>query len=66
MAGPRELSFNAVRDFMINNGGKVKNHDLVKHFKKFLTKPENRGKSQTRSLDFFFPCRNPITSLALF
>lgn len=43
MSGPTELSLEAVRDFIILNGGKVRNHDLVKHFKKFLTKPQNRG-----------------------
>lgn len=43
MAGPNELSFDAVRDFILKNGGKVRNHDLVKHFKKFLTRPESRG-----------------------
>ncbi|KAK6628942.1 hypothetical protein RUM43_002759 [Polyplax serrata] len=42
MSGPTELSLEAVRDFIILNGGKVRNHDLVKHFKKFLTKPQNR------------------------
>ncbi|KAL0280415.1 UNVERIFIED_CONTAM: hypothetical protein PYX00_001710 [Menopon gallinae] len=42
MAGPNELSFDAVRDFILKNGGKVRNHDLVKHFKKFLTRPESR------------------------
>ncbi|KAK3932135.1 Ankyrin repeat domain-containing protein SOWAHB [Frankliniella fusca] len=39
---PTELSLEAVRNFMIENGGKVTNHDLVKHFKQFLTNPANR------------------------
>jgi hypothetical protein len=43
MAVPRELSFEAIRDFMLENGGKVTNHDLVKHFKGFLTNSETRG-----------------------
>ncbi|EEB19215.1 conserved hypothetical protein [Pediculus humanus corporis] len=42
MSSSAELSFDAVKDFIILNGGKVRNHDLVKHFKKFLTKPQNR------------------------
>jgi hypothetical protein len=43
MAVPSELSVEAIRDFMLENGGKVTNHDLVKHFKRFLTNPETRG-----------------------
>jgi len=45
MAVPNELSLESVRDFMIMNDGKVTNHDLVTHFKYFLTNPQNRGKS---------------------
>jgi hypothetical protein len=43
MAVRRELSVEAICDFMLENGGKVTNHDLVKHFKGFLTNPETRG-----------------------
>jgi hypothetical protein len=43
MAVSRGLSLEAIRDFMLENGGKVTNHDLVKHFKGFLTNPETRG-----------------------
>ncbi|XP_050433147.1 uncharacterized protein LOC126841015 [Adelges cooleyi] len=42
MSLPSELSLESVRDFMITNGGKVTNHDLVTHFKYFLTNPQNR------------------------
>ncbi|VVC27695.1 Winged helix-turn-helix DNA-binding domain [Cinara cedri] len=42
MSVPNELSLESVRDFMIMNGGKVTNHDLVTHFKYFLTNPQNR------------------------
>ncbi|XP_034254629.1 ankyrin repeat domain-containing protein SOWAHC isoform X2 [Thrips palmi] len=42
MSVPSELSLEAVRRFMLENGGKVTNHDLVKHFKQFLTNPVNR------------------------
>lgn len=45
MAVPNELSLESVRDFMIMNDGRVTNHDLVTHFKYFLTNPQNRGKS---------------------
>ena len=43
MAVSRDLSLEAIRDFMLENGGKVTNHDLVKHFKGCLTNPETRG-----------------------
>ncbi|PSN36822.1 hypothetical protein C0J52_25015 [Blattella germanica] len=42
MAVPSELSIEAIRVFMLENGGKVTNHELVKHFKGFLTDPETR------------------------
>ncbi|CAG2058295.1 unnamed protein product, partial [Timema podura] len=42
MAVPSELSINAIVSYMLENGGKVTNHDLVKHFKRFLTDPETR------------------------
>lgn len=44
MAAPQELSLSEIRDFMLNNGGKVTNHALVKYFKKFLTNPNTQGK----------------------
>jgi hypothetical protein len=43
MAAASGLTVEAIRDFMLENGGKVTNHDLVKHFKRFLTNPETRG-----------------------
>lgn len=50
MAVPNELSLESVRDFMIMNNGRVTNHDLVTHFKYFLTNPQNRGISIKVSL----------------
>lgn len=41
---PSELSLKEIHYFMIKNGGKVTNHDLVKYFKKFLTNPSTQGK----------------------
>ncbi|XP_035214666.1 ankyrin repeat domain-containing protein SOWAHC-like isoform X2 [Stegodyphus dumicola] len=39
-----ELTFTseAVLKYLVDNGGKVSNHELVKHFKKFLTGPESQ------------------------
>ena len=43
MAAPREFTLEAVRCFIIEKGGKVTNHELVKHFKQFLTDPATKG-----------------------
>lgn len=39
MAAPTEFTLESVREFMLEKGGKVTNHELVKHFKQFLTDP---------------------------
>lgn len=44
MAVPSELSLAEIRNFMLKNGGKVTNHELVKYFKQFLTHPNTKGK----------------------
>lgn len=44
MAGPSQLSLYEIREFMLKKGGKVTNHELVKHFKKFLTNPDTQSK----------------------
>lgn len=38
------LTLNEIRNFMLTNGGKVTNHDLVKHFKESLTHPDSQSK----------------------
>jgi hypothetical protein len=38
-----EFTEKSVREFLIANGGRVKNTDLVTHFKKFLNDPARRG-----------------------
>lgn len=43
MAAPRDLSIAEIRNFMIANGGRVTNHELVKHFRHFLTNPNTKG-----------------------
>ncbi|XP_059223970.1 uncharacterized protein LOC106091120 [Stomoxys calcitrans] len=42
MEGPKELSLNEIRKYMLDNGCKVTNHSLVKHFKRFLTHPDTQ------------------------
>lgn len=44
MAAPSEFTLDSVRDFILQNGGRVTNHELVKHFKIFLTNPLSKGK----------------------
>lgn len=50
MAVPIELSLAEIRNFMLKNGGKVTNHELVKYFKQFLTNPNTKGESNTEYL----------------
>lgn len=47
MATPSELSLEEIRKYLLENGGTARNHDVVKHFKKFLTDPETRGRSKS-------------------
>lgn len=48
MATPSELSLEEIRQYLLENGGTARNHDVVKHFKKFLTDPETRGTLKIR------------------
>lgn len=54
MAAPSELSLEEIRNFMLKNGGKVTNHDLVKHFKQFLTDPNTKGIFSFNQLSIYF------------
>lgn len=38
-----ELTFDLVHSFLLDNGGKVRNHDAVRYFKSYLTDPVNKG-----------------------
>lgn len=44
MADDFTFSAESVLKYLISNGGKVSNHDLVKHFKKFLSGPDSQRK----------------------
>lgn len=44
MYQPGSLSLEMVQLFMISQGGKVPNHELVKQFKSYLNNTENKGK----------------------
>ncbi|XP_047524070.1 ankyrin repeat domain-containing protein SOWAHC isoform X2 [Pieris napi] len=46
MNTPAELSFEEILKFMLAHNGKVTNHDLVKHFKVFLTNPNMRDEAR--------------------
>lgn len=51
MAAPTEFTLESVREFMLEKGGKVTNHELVKHFKQFLTDPYTKGKNLSEIKD---------------
>ena len=43
MSGNEPLSFASVREYMLKNDGKVRNHDLVTHFRQQLNDPANKS-----------------------
>ncbi|CAE1308794.1 unnamed protein product [Acanthosepion pharaonis] len=43
-----ELTEDAVRNFLLASGGKSTNHDLVTHFKPFLSDAENKAKNREK------------------
>lgn len=57
---PSELSLNEIRKFMLKNGGKVTNHELVKYFKKFLTNPDTKGNTATSFILIECAFINPV------
>ncbi|XP_066602254.1 ankyrin repeat domain-containing protein SOWAHC [Prorops nasuta] len=52
MATPSELSIEEIRKYMLENGGTVRNHDLVKYFKGFLTDPVTRVEARNRFKEY--------------
>ncbi|XP_017791469.1 PREDICTED: ankyrin repeat domain-containing protein SOWAHC [Habropoda laboriosa] len=52
MATPSELSLEEIRQYILENGGTARNHDVVKHFKKFLTDPETRVGARNRFKEY--------------
>ncbi|XP_029669385.1 ankyrin repeat domain-containing protein SOWAHB isoform X2 [Formica exsecta] len=52
MAVPGELSLEEIRNYLLENGGTARNHDLVKHFKRFLTDPETRVEARNRFKEY--------------
>lgn len=47
MSGPSELSFDEILKYMLAHNGKVTNHELVKHFRVFLTNPDTREEARS-------------------
>ena len=39
----REFTLESVKQFIVSSGGKVKNHELVTHFKSFLNDQSRKG-----------------------
>ncbi|KAH0947711.1 hypothetical protein HN011_006545, partial [Eciton burchellii] len=52
MATPSELSLEEIRKYLLENGGTARNHDLVKHFKRFLTDAETRVEARNRFKEY--------------
>ncbi|XP_053995149.1 uncharacterized protein LOC128885235 isoform X2 [Hylaeus volcanicus] len=52
MATPSELSLEEIRKHLLENGGTARNHDVVKHFKKFLTDPDTRVEARNRFKEY--------------
>ncbi|RZF42943.1 hypothetical protein LSTR_LSTR004245 [Laodelphax striatellus] len=46
MGSRQDLSLESIREFILQRGGTVTNHDLVKHFKPALTNPETRAEAR--------------------
>lgn len=72
---PSELSLEEIRNYLLENGGTARNHDLVKHFRRFLTDPETRGGlnflrdtrvrdclAVRRDLAFAYGCKHGMTA----
>ncbi|XP_065574702.1 ankyrin repeat domain-containing protein SOWAHA-like [Artemia franciscana] len=47
-----EFSLESVRQFIIMQGGKTTNHELVRHFKKFLTDPIQKDEARAQFRDY--------------
>jgi len=50
-----EFTEASVKEFLLRNGGKVKNHELVTHFKNFLNDSSRKGVSFIHSFNFKMP-----------
>ncbi|KAL3860419.1 hypothetical protein ACJMK2_010543 [Sinanodonta woodiana] len=48
----REFTLEAVKEFIVNSGGKVTNHDLVTKFKNYLNDPQDKVLNREKFKDF--------------
>ncbi|XP_037075188.1 neural Wiskott-Aldrich syndrome protein-like, partial [Pollicipes pollicipes] len=61
MDPPSEFTAESVRDYILSRGGKVTNHELVKHFKPFLTDPVLKDHARAQFKEFV----NTLASIKL-
>ena len=56
MSGNEGITLQSVREFLIKNDGKVKNIDLVHHFRQQLNDPANKSEYKFAELkmDYFY------------
>ncbi|XP_066250572.1 ankyrin repeat domain-containing protein SOWAHA [Euwallacea similis] len=47
-----ELSFQVILEYFLENGGKVKNKDAVRHFKRYLTDPSTKDENRSRFKEY--------------
>ncbi|XP_074645266.1 uncharacterized protein LOC141901730 isoform X2 [Tubulanus polymorphus] len=47
-----ELTLESVREFLVSNDGKVKNKDMVKHFKQILSDSHNKAENRQKFKEF--------------
>ncbi|GFT00762.1 uncharacterized protein TNCV_3114321 [Trichonephila clavipes] len=52
MADELTCSSEAIQKYLVDNGGKISNQELVKHFKKFLTGPNSRPDARAIFKDY--------------
>jgi hypothetical protein len=52
MAAPTEFTLESVRQFMLAREGRVTNHELVKHFKAWLTHPIEKDSARQRFKEY--------------
>lgn len=47
------FSLEIIRDYLLNEGGKVEYHRLIKHFRHSLADPSNKGELFNESIALF-------------
>lgn len=54
MSGNEGITLESVREFLVKNNGKVKNIDLVHHFRQQLNDPANKSEFKFAEVDYYY------------